>query len=99
VRRFDDEPMCVAFHPSGFELAVGFYNRIILFRVLIDELQPRSTYTVVTLLLHYRYTVVTLLVHCCYTVTTTGVRSFSEAQPNYSTRTEANLWLLPTHAV
>jgi WD40 repeat protein len=36
---FQDEPLCVAVHPSGLSLLVGFLDRLALYSVLLNELQ------------------------------------------------------------
>ena len=38
-RATNDEPTCVAFHPSGFELLVGYKERVRLYSVLLSELK------------------------------------------------------------
>ena len=38
-RATNDEPTCVAFHPSGFEMLVGYKERVRLYSVLLSELK------------------------------------------------------------
>jgi hypothetical protein len=39
-----DDPLCVAFHPSGLHLAVGFADKLRLHHVLMDGLKVFKTH-------------------------------------------------------
>jgi len=37
--QFQDDAICVAFHPAGFQIVVGFYDRIRMMNVFADSIQ------------------------------------------------------------
>ena len=39
VRDFTEEAHCIALHPSGYNLLVGFTDKLRLFAVLVDTLK------------------------------------------------------------
>ena len=39
VREFTEEAHCIALHPSGYNLLVGFTDKLRLFAVLVDTLK------------------------------------------------------------
>eukprot|EP00501_MAST-03F_sp_TOSAG23-6_P000811 GSMAST32.ASY1.ANO1.841.1 assembled CDS len=39
MKRFDDTPMCLAFHPSGLQVAVGFNDTLCLMSILMDDIK------------------------------------------------------------
>eukprot|EP01041_Mallomonas_annulata_P003461 gene3461-6887_t len=40
IKHFPEEMLCVALHPSGLHVAVGFADKLRVFHVLVDELRP-----------------------------------------------------------
>ena len=39
LREFTEEAHCIALHPSGYNLLVGFTDKLRLFAVLVDSLK------------------------------------------------------------
>ena len=39
MRYCPDEPLCVAFHPSGNQLLVGFSDKLRMFNLLMDDVR------------------------------------------------------------
>lgn len=38
-QQFQDDALCVAFHPAGFQIVVGFFDRIRMMNVFADCIQ------------------------------------------------------------